>query len=201
MSEFERGFPDCKECRGEGIARRMLHQPIPECPISDSPIGDIKDIAVSFEVIACPACEARRKRIADFERRAPGVAWGDVTDVRDLAYWLQANMPVGARIVIPEPVWSRLAKPYGSDIARFIGADAFETLMENLMGSSWGAWIVRREISGGLSVERREPGDRRTHVSADRRHLFVQVGGELIHRDVFRALNAVGDIARVIATP
>ena len=48
-----------------------------------------------------------------------------------------------------------------------------ERLLNRLMGSSYGAFVVEQDVlTGDYTVSRNEPGDRRVYAEADRRHIL-----------------------------
>ncbi|MGI9498450.1 MAG: hypothetical protein ACR2P3_00295 [Geminicoccaceae bacterium] len=50
-----------------------------------------------------------------------------------------------------------------------------ERLLNRLMGSGYGAFIVEQDaMTGNYTVSRHEPGDRLVYTEADRRHLLPQ---------------------------
>ena len=194
----ERGFHDCKECRGEGIVRRMI-PPTPEQRNASRIPRNVAEMTVQQEIITCPACEKRRAAITRFEEEAAGGA--PTESIRDLADWLNATMPEGARLMLSDYVWRKLSRPYGSDFARFLGRAAETDLMSNLVGSAWGGWTVERDpIQGHITIARHPCGDKRTYIDPDRAHLFRKVGGELVHVQNIWSAEAVADIARMIVS-
>lgn len=194
----ERGFKDCKECHGEGIVRRMIPPPAEQRHVARISIN-AAEMTVQTEVVACPACEKRRTAIALFEERTAGGA--PTESARDLADWLNATMPEGARLMLSDYVWQKLNRPYGSDFAHFLGRNAYDDLMGNLVGSAWGGWTVERDpIRGHVTISRHPCGDKRTYIDQDRAHLFRKVNGELVHVHNIWSAEAVAAIARMIVT-
>jgi hypothetical protein len=178
------------------VLGRHAHEETPDISAYTGLEGSEVSI-VRTEIVACPECEERRAKMKAAEGRRPD--WPALKDVRDLAWWLEANLLEGMRFNVPEREWRRLAAPYSSSVALLLGASAHETLMENLVGSSWGAWIVERDVvTGNILIQRHPTGDKRTSVSSDRRHLFKKVDGEYIHWDVINSAEAVADIGRML---
>lgn len=193
---MERGFRDCSECHGEGIVRRHAWAEMPARSVMDM-AGNEESISVRTEVVACPECEAKRARIKAVEGRMPDKEARK--DIPSLAHWLNANMVEGARFYISDFDWSRLAAPYSTPFGRLLGESAMDRLMSNLIGSGWGGWHVEfDQVNGGLHIERRKIGDKRTHADYDRRHLYKKIDGELVHWDCINSAQAVADIASMI---
>lgn len=160
--------------------------------------GNEQNMTVRTEIVPCPDCEKRRARMKAAEGRSP--AYEDTRDIPSLAGWLNANMLEGSRFQIGESIWSRLCAPYYTDIGRFLGHDPMDRLMSNLIGSAWGAWRVDRDpFNGHLTIERHKPGNKRTYADPDRRDLYEQVNGELVHRGLLGDARAVAEIARMLS--
>lgn len=193
----ERGFRDCKECHGEGIVRRHAWAETPELTDLDMS-ASAQNITAQTEIVPCPECETKRARIKAVEGRMPDME--ACADIPSLAHWLNANMVEGARFYISESDWSRLCAPYTSVFAALFGEKPLDRLMSNLIGSGWGAWTIEHDwTNGGMHIERHPTGNKRTYVDADRRHLYREINGELLHIETIAdTSHAVADIARMI---
>lgn len=192
--QFPIGFRGCKECHGEGIVKQRPRMDLADVAPMSLDVEGAQTKSVTVEIVACPACVKRRAEMDQSARRRP--AWANIAGIPDLGHWLSANIVEGVTFCVPYTEWRRLTRGYGSPIAAMLDANPLDRLNENLIGSSWGAWEVRPDVvDGGLLITRHPTGDKRTSVSRDRAHLFVRVGDELIHRDVMRAVWAVGDFA------
>lgn len=194
---MERGFEDCTECHGSGEVR---HAPEMDYDSIERWSADFPDAAVTaytVEIVACPVCAERRKQMKAAEGRRPN--WPEIKSPQDLADWLNRAMVEGLRFSVPAAEWRRLCKPYASPFAALIGRTPRDDLMSNLIGSGWGGWSVRfDEYHGGLIIERCPTGDKRTYADPDRRHLYKEINGDLVHWDHIRVAEAIGAVAQMI---
>lgn len=191
----ERGFRDCDECHGEGVVNRLAHDFEPPLEVSDIPVNE-QAIWVRTEIVSCPECEKRRAAMKAADGRRPSPE--ERKDIPSLGQWLSANMAIGSRFYIDDYDWAKLCAPYNTPFGALMGEGPIDRLMGNLIGSSYGGWKVESDWRGGLHIERCKTGDKRTYASPDRRHLYTNIGGELVHKDNIYSARAVAEIARLV---